>query len=951
MSNADRIEELRSKYEENPRRYFAPLANEYRKAGDLAQAIAICREHLPKQPGHMSGYIVYGQTLFEANNLEEARSVFEQALTLDPENLIALKHLGDIARMNGENGVARRWYARVLDADPRNDDIASQLASLGAPTPAVPVAAVSDAPAFPMPPLQEAVGVFATFDPSSLLDVPDDVTGIAGNNEFWSPPAPVQRTVQHHEPLDLEFPESPEPPADAAFEEGILAPEWPDTTELVARIVTPLRSATPLSVPATLDAVEAFGREASDEVVPINVDPAPQDEFVEAFLPPESATAATAALDMVELEASPTRASVHDVIAPDTEPLVGDDAKARTARETEAFPAFSDAFSEPLSVATFEPLSAVEDVDNTTEEFAVESSADDFAVESKAADFAVESRAADFAVDFAEDFASSAQEPLDAHVSVPIDTHVLVPSANESAATPASIAWAEPESVPVSEIEDFAFAAELPFEAEAVAEPVNSDLAITEEFAIPEHPSSGVYTAVNADEPSPETAADVSDESFADIFATQPTAQVPLEESFADVVPEQPAVDVHSDQPAVDVHSEQSFGEVLPEASFADVLSEQAVFEVPSEQSFAEISSELQSERDESDRADADLAQAEEEHTIGASADELSASITEASSSVLKHDTVNEVTPAALLSDESEKAQPFVTETMAELLVSQGFLARAVGVYEELVRRRPHDPVLSSRLSELREMELSQIPAVASTPTPRFNTPLANTPLRNTPLYSTPQFSAPVYHTPTYATPQSNTPLSSTPIDAPALVDNLSTSLNSSERHANERLQAFRTARERFAELARRRVARRTPAHATAVADEATEGLSSLFGTTAPATTDELAARALADAFGPVQDSGESLFDPAPTPTPAIAMRSLTPRANNTVQQSSATDYRSDRQPSADYSFDKFFPDPAMAGREAPRWPAPGASAPSSAHPVNEDLAQFSAWLKGLNNS
>src|SRR4051812_29065606 len=130
MGNADRIEELRHKYEENPRRYFAPLANEFRKAGDLTQAIAICREHLPKQPGHMSGFIVFGQTLFESNSLDEARTVFEQALALDPENLIALKHLGDIARMKGENSVARRWYERVLDADPRNDDIAAQLASL-----------------------------------------------------------------------------------------------------------------------------------------------------------------------------------------------------------------------------------------------------------------------------------------------------------------------------------------------------------------------------------------------------------------------------------------------------------------------------------------------------------------------------------------------------------------------------------------------------------------------------------------------------------------------------------------------------------------------------------------------------------------------------------------------------------------------------------------------------
>ena len=49
MQGSTRIDELRQKFHENPRRYFAPLANEYRKAGDPEQAIAICRAHLAQQ--------------------------------------------------------------------------------------------------------------------------------------------------------------------------------------------------------------------------------------------------------------------------------------------------------------------------------------------------------------------------------------------------------------------------------------------------------------------------------------------------------------------------------------------------------------------------------------------------------------------------------------------------------------------------------------------------------------------------------------------------------------------------------------------------------------------------------------------------------------------------------------------------------------------------------------
>ena len=133
MQSSPRIEELRQKFHENPRRYFAPLANEYRKAGDSQQAIAICRAHLAQQPRHMSGHVVYGQALYDAGRTEEARVVFEQALALDPENVIVLRHLGDIARRSGDVQVARDWYSRALDLDPQDSEIAAYVAELTEP--------------------------------------------------------------------------------------------------------------------------------------------------------------------------------------------------------------------------------------------------------------------------------------------------------------------------------------------------------------------------------------------------------------------------------------------------------------------------------------------------------------------------------------------------------------------------------------------------------------------------------------------------------------------------------------------------------------------------------------------------------------------------------------------------------------------------------------------------
>ncbi|MGK2933971.1 MAG: tetratricopeptide repeat protein [Gemmatimonadaceae bacterium] len=116
-----RLEELERKFEENPRRYFAPLANEYRKAGDAQRAADLCRAQLPEVPGHISGHIVLGQALYDARDFDGSRAALETALALDPENIVALRYLGDIARDTGDAAEAERCYSRTLEADPYNE--------------------------------------------------------------------------------------------------------------------------------------------------------------------------------------------------------------------------------------------------------------------------------------------------------------------------------------------------------------------------------------------------------------------------------------------------------------------------------------------------------------------------------------------------------------------------------------------------------------------------------------------------------------------------------------------------------------------------------------------------------------------------------------------------------------------------------------------------------------
>lgn len=208
MANSARIDELRKKFDENPRRYFAPLANEYRKSGDLDQAAFILEEYLPQQPGHMSGHIVYGQTLFELGRDEEAKRVFETALTLDPENLIALRHLGHIARQAGDFDAARSWYQRLLEADPRDAEIEQLLESLDSAAQAQAAAPLpsSDADSLP-PPLPPP---FAAADESSTLQVEHVVE--------QEPPSVTRPTTHPLGPPPIPTPAVASPVVEAASE-------------------------------------------------------------------------------------------------------------------------------------------------------------------------------------------------------------------------------------------------------------------------------------------------------------------------------------------------------------------------------------------------------------------------------------------------------------------------------------------------------------------------------------------------------------------------------------------------------------------------------------------------------------------------------------------------------------------------------------------------------------
>ena len=168
-----RLDEITKRYEENPRRFFAPLANAYRKAGDLSRSISLCQRYLQDQPGNLHGQVVYGRALFDAGRLDEAEVIFGIAFALDPEHLITLRQLGDIARLKHEAIEAIEWYKRVLDADPRNDEVLALVNELN--TASAPVDQIVESPA--SSDLRVEVGLGLEIGGSADLDAQSDGAG------------------------------------------------------------------------------------------------------------------------------------------------------------------------------------------------------------------------------------------------------------------------------------------------------------------------------------------------------------------------------------------------------------------------------------------------------------------------------------------------------------------------------------------------------------------------------------------------------------------------------------------------------------------------------------------------------------------------------------------------------------------------------------------------------
>src|SRR3954467_4333380 len=97
MLDSLRIEELKRRVRLDPASIaFAALAEEYRRSGQLEEAVATCETGLLRHPAYVSARVTLGRSLLELGRIDDARQELERVLRTAPENLAAIRALAEI---------------------------------------------------------------------------------------------------------------------------------------------------------------------------------------------------------------------------------------------------------------------------------------------------------------------------------------------------------------------------------------------------------------------------------------------------------------------------------------------------------------------------------------------------------------------------------------------------------------------------------------------------------------------------------------------------------------------------------------------------------------------------------------------------------------------------------------------------------------------------------------
>ncbi|MGE0446031.1 MAG: tetratricopeptide repeat protein [Vicinamibacterales bacterium] len=173
MADSPRIDELRRRVERDPSSIaFAQLAEEHRRIGNFAEAVAVARTGLARHPAYLSARVTLGRALLELEQYEEAQRELETVLRASPDNLAAIRALATLHQRQGELGDAARHYTTALEVS----RMPFELPDLP-PLPEFPELANLDLPVTATPALDEFTRTLEALD-HITLDLPQPVSDI-----------------------------------------------------------------------------------------------------------------------------------------------------------------------------------------------------------------------------------------------------------------------------------------------------------------------------------------------------------------------------------------------------------------------------------------------------------------------------------------------------------------------------------------------------------------------------------------------------------------------------------------------------------------------------------------------------------------------------------------------------------------------------------------------------
>jgi len=183
MLEPTRIEALERRMKADPASVaFAALAEEYRRAGRLDEAVNTCRAGLARHPNYVSARVTLGRALLDQGQLDEARHELEAVLRVAPENLAAVRGLADIHRRRGELAEALEQLGRALVLAPQDRICRRRSASWKAVAPPTPPREVAVTPAGELPVEPEVERSREAFrrPPALVVEPPPEVSRGSG---------------------------------------------------------------------------------------------------------------------------------------------------------------------------------------------------------------------------------------------------------------------------------------------------------------------------------------------------------------------------------------------------------------------------------------------------------------------------------------------------------------------------------------------------------------------------------------------------------------------------------------------------------------------------------------------------------------------------------------------------------------------------------------------------